>query len=99
MSPTGHARRSAGTDLPAGLAAAIEAVVARRGGGGDDVRELAEEWRRALADSARRTAAIRAWIAARRCACADGGTESHGAEDTGRCGRCYLPREDGEPQK
>ena len=82
--------------LPAGFAAAIEAVVARRGGDADDVRELADEWRRALADSKRRTAAIRSWVAARRCACADGGTESHGT--TRRCGRCHL-RRDGGGQK
>lgn len=75
--------------LPAGLGAAIERAVEHRGGDADDVRDLALVWRRVLDDSERRAAAIRSTVARRRCGCADGGTESHAAEDAGRCGRCH----------
>lgn len=81
--------------LPAGLAAAIERAVEHHGGDADDARELAQVWRRALADMERRAAPIRLAVARRRCGCADGGAESHAIEDAGRCGRCYG-RRDGE---
>lgn len=79
--------------LPAGLAAAIERAVEHHGGDADDARELAQVWRRALADMERRASAIRSAMARRRCGCADGGAESHAVEDAGRCGRCYGRRD------
>ena len=81
--------------LPAGLAAVIERTVEHHGGDADDVRELAQVWRRALVDMERRAAAIRSAMARRRCGCADGAAESHAIEEAGRCGRCFGRREDG----
>jgi hypothetical protein len=78
-----HADVAATVGLPAGLAAAIMRAVEHHGGDGDDVRDLALVWRRVLDDSERPTAAIRSTVARRRCACADGGTETHAIEDAG----------------
>lgn len=79
--------------LSAGLTAAIESAVGHHGGDADDARELAQVWRRVLADMERRAAAIRSAMARRRCRCTDGGAESHASEDAGRCGRCLAPRD------
>jgi hypothetical protein len=95
VSPAADVRAGALASLPAGLATAIERAVEHHGGDADDARELAQVWRRALADLERRAAAIRSAVARRRCGCADGGAESHAIDGAGRCGRCYGRRGDG----
>jgi hypothetical protein len=84
--------------LPAGLAAGIERAVDHHGGDVDDARDLAQVWRRALADMDRRASAMRSAAARCRCNCLDGGAESHAIKDAWRCGRCYGRRGDGRPQ-
>lgn len=74
--------------VPLALAEACAGAVEAAGGDAGDLADLLDVHRRALADSARKAAAIRSQAMRARCRCADGGLD--GARK--HCERCWGVR-------